>query len=148
MNTLTERLLTEQNECTLSWQTANNHPAATIVSFVYLNDRICMTALAGSARVRALQRNPKACVVISGKGSPVGHSRCVSIQGSCEIVEDQVIRDRFFPLFASAVLPNSEKGAEMMANMMNSPENLLLAVSIEKTFPYDAQSMLDQANQM
>jgi len=148
MNELVERLLTEQNECTLSWLTREGLPASTIVSFVALDGMIAMTALAGSARVKAIRRNPNVALVISGSGSPVGHSRCVSIQGECEIRDDQAIRDRFFPAFAASVLPNSSKGAEMMAKGMNSPENLVLLLKPRKMIPYDAQASLDRANRM
>jgi len=148
MNELVERLLTEQNECTLSWLTHEGLPASTVVSFVVLDGLIAMTALAGSARVKAIRRNPNVALVISGSGSPVGHSRCVSIQGECEIRDDSETRNRFFPAFGMAVLPNSHKGAEMMAKGMNSPENLVLLLKPRKMIPYDAQASLDRANRM
>lgn len=107
-----------------------------------------MTALEGTGRVRAIRLRPRVSIAISGKGCEVGHSRCISMQGSCEIFTDQSSRDKFFPDFSRAVLPNSEAGAAMMAQMMNSPENLVLAMKPDKTIPYDAQAMLDQANQV
>lgn len=146
MNDLVDRLLGEQNECTLCWVTKDGRPAATTVSFVHLDGDILMTALDSSARVKALRRNPNATVVISGKGCDVGHSRCVSMQGTCEIAANETVRDRFFPAFASVVLPDSEAGATMMANAMNSPENLVLIFKATKRMPYDAQVALDRAN--
>lgn len=148
MNDLVSRLLTEQNECTLGWVTADGRPAATTVSFVWIDEKIWMTALNSSARVKALRKNPNAVVVVSGTGSPVGHSRCVSLQGACEITSDSEVRDRFFPLFANAVLPRSEKGAGFMAQSMNTPDNLVLIFTPNKLVPYDAQAMLDQANSL
>lgn len=148
MDELVRRLLTEQNECTLSWLTREGRPASTIVSFVLLDEMIAMTALEHAARVKAIRRNPNVAVVVSGSGSPVGHSRCVSIQGECEVRNDQATRDRFFPLFSAAVLPNSRKGAAMMATGMNTPENLVLLVQPRKLIPYDAQAGLDRANRM
>ncbi len=142
------RLLREQNECSLSWVMAGNRPAATVVSFIYYRQKIWMTALAGSARVRALRRNKYACVVVSGKGCEIGHSRCLSVHGTCELLDDKLLRDEIFPLFARAVLPNSEKGAAMMAAMMNSPGNLLLCLTPTKLIPYDGQQMLDGANSL
>lgn len=143
-----DELFIRQNECSLSWVTKDARPAATVVSFVYHQEKIWMTALAGSYRVNAIRNNPHVAVVISGKGCSVGHSRCVSLQGRCEILSDQATRDVFFPRFAKAVLPDSPKGAQMMAQMMNSPENLVLCMSIDKTIPYDAQQMLDGANHL
>ncbi len=148
MDELVRRLLTEQSECTLSWLTREGLPASTIVSFVLLDGLIAMTALEYAARVTAIRRNPNVAVVVSGSGSPVGHSRCVSIQGECEILGDQATRDRFFPLFSEAVLPGSRKGAEMMSKGMNTPENLVLLLTPRKLIPYDAQAGLDRANRM
>lgn len=148
MSALVGRLFREQNECTLSWLTRNGRPVATTVSFIELDGKIWMTALASSARVRALSRNPPAAVVISGKGSEVGNGRCVSLQGHCEVISDQTSRQRFFPAFARAVLPNSEKGALLMSNSMNTPENLILVFTPTKTIPYDAQASLNQADSL
>ena len=146
--TLSQQLLNEQNECSFSWITADGSPAATVVSFVAYDDAIWMTALAGSARVRALQRNPKSAVVVSGKGTIVGHSRCLSLRGQCTIVNDRASRQRFFPAFASAVLRNSSKGAQTMATSMNSPENLVLKFIATKSIPYDSQAMFDAADRL
>ncbi|MFK7898408.1 MAG: pyridoxamine 5'-phosphate oxidase family protein [Myxococcota bacterium] len=148
MDELVQRLLTEQSECTLSWLTREGLPASTIVSFTLLEGRIAMTALEHAARVKAIRRNPHVAIVVSGSGSPVGHSRCVSIQGECEILNDQATRDRFFPLFSAAVLPGSRKGAEMMAKSMNTPENCVLLVTPRKWIPYDAQAGLERANSL
>lgn len=148
MNDLSLQLLEQQNECTLCWITREMRPAATVVSFIYADNKIWMTATAGSARVKAIGRCPDVTVVISGKGSPLGHSRCVSLMGQCDILSDPAIRGFFFPAFAKAVLPGSDKGAQMMASTMNTPDNLVLVMTPTKTIPYDAQGMLDRANQM
>lgn len=148
MDALTRRLLTEQNECALSWLKRDGRPASAVVSFVWLGDAIGLTALEGSPRVKALRRDPHVALVVSGKGSPVGHSRCVSIQGECDIRSDQQTRDRFFPAFSRAVLPDSERGAAMMARAMNTPENLVLLVTPQKLIPYDSQANLERANRM
>ena len=86
--------------------------------------------------------------MINGTGTEVGHSRCVSIAGRCEIYTDPATRDVFFPVFARAVLSRSEKGAAMMASSMNSPENLVLVVTPTKRIPYDAHDMLERANDL
>ena len=148
MDELTRRLLSEQNECTLSWILRDGRPASTVVSFVLLDGAIALTALAHSPRVQAIRRNPHVALVVSGKGSPVGHGRCVSIQGECEVRSDRETRDRFFPAFSRAVLPDSERGAERMARAMNTPENQVLLVTPRKLIPYDSQASLDAANRI
>ncbi len=148
MPQLSTRLLTEQNECSLCWITKEGTPAGTVISFVFYENYIWFTALASSHRVKAIQRNPNVVVVISGKGSPGGHSRCLSLRGHCEVTHDPQDRDRFFPAFASAVLANSRKGAALMADSMHSPENLVLRFKAKKEIPYDSQAMFDAADRM
>jgi len=46
LDKLALELLDAQNECTLSWVTRDGSPAATVVSFVYSDGCIWMTALA------------------------------------------------------------------------------------------------------
>ena len=145
---LQQKLLLEQNECTLCWVRKNGKPAATIVSYVYDDGCLWMTALAGSKRVAAISARAETVVVVSGKGCSVGHSRCISMPGRCDIVDDTTRRDWFFTAFAAAVLRNSERGAAYMAQSMNSPENLVLRFTPEKHFPYDAQRMFDQADNL
>ena len=146
MDPLSTKLLAAQNECTLCWSTAQGAPAATIVSFVYYDDCIWMTALTGSARVNRLLAQPRCALVISGKGTEVGSACCVSMQGDCDIVHDTSERDRFFPRFAAAVLPDSKHGAAGMAAMMNSPENLVLRFRPDHIIPYDASAAMASAN--
>mgnify|MGYP000111976231 CR=1 FL=1 len=142
ISALSTRLLTEQNECTLSWSTRDGSPAATIVSFVWAKEALWMTALAGCSRVNAIRRNNKVAIVISGKGTDVGISRCLSLRGHCEIYQSQQQRDWFFPLFAEKVLPLNSKSAKRMAEMMNSPENLVLKMTPEQWHPYDSHTAM------
>lgn len=148
MDNLVEQLVLQQNECSLCWVRSDGAPAATIVSFVWNEQSLWMTALAGTARVRALLRDPRATVVITGKGSPVGASRCVSMQGQVIVRTEQTIRDWFFPAFAAAVLPDSRKGAAMMASMMCSPENLVLQFVPERVIPWDSHDSMSMANRL
>ena len=147
MDPLSEKLLAVQNECTLCWTTQRGTPAATIVSFAYYDGSLWMAALEGSARVRRISAQPQCAIVISGKGTDLGSACCVSMQGICEIIDDVAERDRFFPAFATAVLPNSERGAARMAAMMNSPENLVLRFTPDRIIPYDASAAMANANQ-
>jgi hypothetical protein len=87
-------------------------------------------------------------VVVSGKGSKAGDTRCVSMRGHCEIFGDQVTRDEFFPRFSKKVLHKSRIGAGLMSKSMNNRSNLVLKFSPFKVIPYDAQKMMKMANFM
>ncbi len=139
-------LFEAQNECTLSWITCDSSPAATIVSYLLHDDTLWMTALASSARVRAIDRDKRVSVVVSGMGTTVGEARCLAMRGDCFVHDDQANRDWFFPALGKRVLPNSETGAAMMAASMNNSANLILQFVPKKLFPYDAQKMMRMAD--
>ncbi len=145
---LVEQLLQQQNECTLCWTRADGSPAATIVSFLWADQSLWMTALAGCGRVRALERDARAAIAVTGKGTSLGMSRCVSMQGRCVVRREPEIRDWFFPAFAAAVLPGSRKGAAMMAGMLSGPENLVLQFAPERYIPHDSHEMMVMADQL
>lgn len=148
LDKLARDILDAQNECTLCWVTRDGSPAATVVSFIYADDCIWMTALAGAARVRAIRRDPRVAVVVSGSGSKMGDTRCVSIRGRCEILADKATRDWFFPRFGKRVLHKSRIGARMMASTMNNDSNIVLRFTPEKAKSYDAQKAMRMANIM
>lgn len=148
LDALAKELLTVQNECTLSWLTQDGSPAATVVSFFFDKGCIWMTADIHAPRVRAILRDPRVAVVVSGSGSKLGHTRCVSLRGTCEVLTDQSVRDWFFPLFSRAVLNKSRIGAAMMAKSMNNNANVVLCFTPEKARSYDAQKAMKLANFM
>lgn len=145
---LARDLLRLQNECTLSWLTQDGSPAATVVSFFYAQEKIWMTADRHSPRVSAILRDPRVAVVVSGSGSKLGHTRCVSMRGRCTVHSDAALRDWFFPLFSRAVLNKSRIGASLMAKSMNNEANVVLCFTPEKVRSYDAQKAMKLANFM
>ena len=142
---LSLKILQAQNECTLSWITQDGSPAATVVSFIYEQECLWMTTPAGSVRERALMRDGRVAVVVSGKGCDLGDTRCVSMRGHCEILRDAATRDMFFPLFARKVLHKSRIGAPLMAKSMNTSANVVLKFTPSKVIPFDAQKMMKVA---
>lgn len=90
----------------------------------------------------------RVAIVVSGSGSDLGETRCVSMRGSCEILRDSETRAWFFPLFAARVLNISPKGAKMMAASMDNTVNMVMKFTPQKVFSYDAQNMMRAANSM
>ena len=141
------KLFKAQNECTLSWVCQDGGPAATAVSFIYNDGCIWMTAMTHQARVKAILKSPQVAVVVSGKGSKLGDTRCVSMRGYCEVLADTETRDWFFPRFSKKVLSN-RLGAKMMSKSMNNEHNLVLKFTPVKVIPYDQQKMMKMAKFM
>lgn len=147
---LTRQLLSSQDECTLIWNTADGGSTGTIVSFFAEAeaeaDAVWMTALTTAARSRAFRRDPRASVVLSGKGSPVGHARCTTLRGRVLLHDDEETRDWFFPRFAAAILPGSPRGQQGVVASMNNEANLVLQFVPERAIPYDAHAQMVAAN--
>lgn len=148
LDNISQRLLNEQNECVLSWITQDGSPASTVVSFVYYDNAVWMTATAGSARIKALSRDPRASLVINGSGSEIGHTRCLSLRGRCQLHLDKSVRDVFFPRFSKKVLAGSKIGAGLMSKGMNNNSNYVVEFIPHKAIPYDAQKMMKLADFM
>jgi hypothetical protein len=146
MDAMSLALIEAQDECTLIWRTQDGSPTGTVVSYVADDGHLFMTALASSARCRALARDARATVVISGKGTEVGRARCVTLRGRVEIHHNAATRDWFLPRFAAAVLPDNERSQLMMVEAMNSSHNLVLDFTPEKFIPYDAHERMIAAN--
>ncbi len=147
-DTLSQKILAAQNECTLCWVTKDGSPAATVVSFIVEDGCLWMTAISGCARDIAISRDGRVAVVVSGAGSKVGDTRCVSMRGTCEILRDEKTRDWFFPRFSKRVLYKSRISAKMMSSSMNNASNVVLKFTPDKIIPYDAQKMMKLANFM
>jgi hypothetical protein len=143
---LVEKLLGAQDECTFIWTTRDGSATGTIVSYFAEDGQIWMTVLAGSKRARAIARDPRTSVVISGKGSDLGHARCATLRGTSALHSDADTRNWFFPRFAAAVLPDSERGAAGMIAMMNNEANLVVEFTPDRVIPYDAHDQMVAAN--
>ena len=141
-----ERLLTEQNECTLAWVCDDGTPAATIVSFFWSDEKIWMVVEADSPRLRSIQKRPDVAVVVTGKGTSMGIARCVSLRGQCVRIDEPQQRDWFFRVFSQVVLPDSSKGAAFMEQSMNNPAQVVLAMTPTSAREYDAHEMMVSAN--
>ena len=148
MDPQSRALLEAQDECTLIWSTRDGSPTGTIVSYFAGGGSIWMTALSHSKRSRALARDPRATLVITGKGSELGHARCVTLRGHVDLHRDGDTRDWFFPRFARAVLPESPRGQAGMVQAMNNGANLVLEFIPREFIPYDAHEQMVAANRL
>jgi nitroimidazol reductase NimA-like FMN-containing flavoprotein (pyridoxamine 5'-phosphate oxidase superfamily) len=82
------QLLNEQYECTLCWSNQEGHPIAVVQAFAYLDGAFFLAADESRARVRAVRRDPRVSIAISGMGTAVGRSRSVAYKGKVDAVID------------------------------------------------------------
>ncbi|MBT3428440.1 MAG: hypothetical protein HN432_17650 [Gammaproteobacteria bacterium] len=139
-----DRLLLEQKECTFNWCTRDEWPMGVIMSYIWRNDRLWLTAGAHRHRVSAVRRNPKTSIVISSTGTSMGRSKTVTIKGTCTVHEDQATKDWFYPELASALRDDPQE-VQAFADMLDSPMRIVLEVKPEKWITYDGLKMRDHA---
>ena len=76
-----ERLLTTQRECVFNWCTREEWPMGVIMSCLWHEDRMWLTAGAHRHRISAVRRNPKVSVVVTSTGTELGTGKTVTIKG-------------------------------------------------------------------
>ena len=135
-----ERLLSTQTECVFNWCNADGHPLGVIMSYVWREGCIWLTAGAHRHRISAVRRNPKVSVVITSKGTDVGPGKSITIKGECRIHEDRKTKAWFYPALAGALRPVREE-AEKFASFLDSPLRVVLEVIPEKWITYDGAKM-------
>ena len=135
-----EKLLKAQTECVFNWSNVDGHPIGVIMSYVWHEGRVWLTAGAHRHRISAVRRNPKVSVVITSKGTALDGGKSITIKGACRIHEDRDTKDWFYPALAGALRPVREE-AENFASFLDSPLRVVLEVIPEKWITYDGAKM-------
>lgn len=135
-----EALLLEQRECVFNWCTRDNWPMGVIMSYIWRNGRVWLTAGAHRHRISAVRRNPQVSVVVTSTGTSMGPGKTITIKGKCVIHEDRETKDWFYPDFARALRPE-EAEAQRFQEFLDSPLRIVLEVVPEKWITYDGAKM-------
>jgi hypothetical protein len=135
-----ERLLTTQIECVFNWATREGWPMGVIMSCLWHEGSMWLTAGAQRHRVSAIRRDPRCSVVVTSTGTDLGPGKTVTIKGRCTVHEDDETKTWFYPAFASHLNPDPA-GARSFAEMLDSPLRVIFEVVPEKFISYDAMKM-------
>jgi general stress protein 26 len=146
-----EKLLSTQIECVFNWATKDGWPMGVIMSCLWRDGRMWLTAGANRHRISAIRRDPRCSVVVTSTGTTLGPGKTVTIKGRAIIHDDRETKDWFYPAFASKLNPDPE-GAEKFRKRLDSPLRVVLEVVPEKFITYDgikmfqhSQGMLDES---
>ena len=137
-----EQLLREQNECTFNWATRDSWPVGMIMSYVWRDDRIWLTASSQRPRIAAIRRNDRVSVVFSSVGTSLGPGKTITIKGRCAIRDDQPTKDWYYPALAAVIIPGSDTLQAEFVRMLDSPRRVILEVTPEKWFTFDTMKMM------
>ena len=135
-----ERLMKLQNECTFIWGTKAGWPVGVIMSYVWKDGKVWLTASGQRARIPAVRRDERVCVVVSSVGTELG-PKAITIKGRCRILEDAATKKWFYPALAKALVPGNEKQQQGFVKMLDSPRRVVMAVTPEHWITFDGDKM-------
>ncbi|MCP3986515.1 MAG: hypothetical protein GY723_19200 [bacterium] len=131
-------------ECVFNWSTKDGWPMGVIMSCLWHDGRMWLTAGANRHRVSALRRDPRCSVVVTSTGTTLGPGKTVTIKGRVNIHEDPETKSWFYPTFASHLNPDPA-GAEDFSKRLDSPLRVVLEVVPEKFITYDGIKMFQHS---
>jgi general stress protein 26 len=132
--------LANARECVFNWCTKDEWPMGVIMSCLWHDGRMWLTAGAHRHRISAVRRNPKVSVVLTSTGTHLGGGKTITIKGRCTIHEDAETKSWFYPSFSAHLHPK-EKAAAAFQEMLDSPLRVVLEVVPEKFITYDGVKM-------
>ncbi|MFM8649229.1 MAG: pyridoxamine 5'-phosphate oxidase family protein [Actinomycetota bacterium] len=136
-----EQLLRAHNECTFIWSNKEGWPVGVIMSYVWHDGCFWLTASSQRARISAVRRDSRVCVVVTSTGTSLPRNMTVTWKGTCEVLDDQATKDWFYPALAAAIMGGRGKRAEAFRDFLDSPRRVILKVVPTQRIGYDGTKM-------
>jgi hypothetical protein len=136
-----ERLLLAHNECTFIWSNKEGWPVGVIMSYVWRKGCFWLTASSQRARVSAVRRDPRVCVVVTSTGSPLRRNQAITWKGTCTLHDDPETKAWFYPELAAALRPGDTAGQEYFVKFLDSPRRVIFRVEPTQRIGYDGLKM-------
>lgn len=135
-------LLEAQNECTFIWSNKEGWPVGVIMSYVYRHGSFWLTASSQRARISAVRRDPRVCVVVTSTGSKMARNKTVTYKGECTLHDDQATKDWFYPALSAAVMGQGDSvRRDTFTKFLDSPRRVILEVRTTQRIGYDGGKM-------
>jgi general stress protein 26 len=132
-----DRLLSLQQICVVCWSTEDGWPVGVTHKYVWHDGRIWATASSQRHRVRALEKRPKSCVVITGDGTELGSQRTITFKTTCKIHRDKETRDWYFAAYAQQRDPNDPERQRKTIALLDTERRVVLELTPVKSISYD-----------
>ena len=130
-------LVDKQIECNFIWTNKEGHGIGVIMNYVARDGSIWLTATRQRARIKALQRDPRASVVISSMGTDMGAGKQVTYKGRVKLHEDQATKDCFYPAMAAIISPYPAPTVEAAIQHLDTPLRVIIELVPEKVIAFD-----------
>ncbi len=132
-----EAMLAAQTECTFIWANREGWPVGVIMSFVWRRGRFWLTASGQRARIAAVRRDPRVCIVVTSTGAGgVPNRRTVTYKGTCRLHDDAETKAWFYPELAAALHPDPDRSRHFAA-FLDSPRRVILEVEPTQRIGFD-----------
>jgi len=136
-----EQLLLAHNECTFIWSNKEGWPVGVIMSYIWRDGRFWLTASEQRARISAVRRDPRVCVVVTSTGSPLPRNKAVTWKGTCVVHDDDETKSWFYPALAAALQGDDEARQATFVTFLDSPRRVVLEVEPTQRIGYDGAKM-------
>ncbi|MEI7992526.1 MAG: hypothetical protein WCH93_08845 [Actinomycetota bacterium] len=136
-----ERLLLAHNECTFIWSNREGWPVGVIMSYVWRNGRFWLTASGQRARISAVRRDPRVCVVVTSTGSPLPRNKAITWKGTCVVHDDRGTLVWFYRELSDALYGTGSTMADRFVNFLDSPRRVVLEITPTQRIGYDGAKM-------
>jgi nitroimidazol reductase NimA-like FMN-containing flavoprotein (pyridoxamine 5'-phosphate oxidase superfamily) len=140
-----KELLQAHNECTFIWSNKEGWPVGVIMSYVYRDGKFWLTASGQRARVSAVRRDPRVCVVVTSTGSPLPKNKAITWKGTAKVhdssaPENAELKKWFYHELAVALRPQPEQSA-VFEKFLDSPRRVIFEVEPTQRIGYDGAKM-------
>jgi hypothetical protein len=136
-----EQLLLAHNECTFIWSNKDGWPVGVIMSYIWRKGRFWLTASSQRARISAVRRDPRVCVVVTSTGSPLPRDKTVTWKGTCIVHDERAVKAWFYPELAAALVGPEPARRDSFAAFLDSPRRVVLEVEPIQRIGYDGAKM-------
>lgn len=136
-----QELLDKQVECNFIWVNKEGHGLGVIMNYVARNGSIWLTATKQRPRIKALQRDPRASVVISSTGTDMGAGKQITYKGRVVLHEDQATKDWFYPAMAEVISPYPAPTPEAALEHLDTPLRVIIELIPEKKIAFDGDAI-------
>jgi hypothetical protein len=136
-----QELLQKQIECNFIWTNREGHGMGVIMNYVARDGSVWLTATRQRPRIKALQRDPRATVVISSMGTDMGPGKQITYKGRVVLHEDQATKDWFYPALADIISPYPSPTPEAAMAYLDTPLRVIIELKPEMKLLFDGDKI-------
>ena len=109
------------------------------MSYIFRDGKFWLTSARQRARVPAILRDSRCCVVITSVGTDLETGKSLTYKGTAEVHDSREVKDWFYPEFAEAIRVIDPP--EIFVDFLDTPERIVIEVTPTKAITYDGDKM-------